>query len=112
MVLKLIGYLILAEARTNMRALIGTSLMNLRGTQILVPIAIWKTVCMYYMQYLKGIEETEVTLRTNVPVGSGDWKISDCFSPGTIMVCCNDVNTSLDVKKIKMDICICMGIYV
>ena len=34
--LKLIGYLILAEARTNMRALIRTNLMNLRGTQILV----------------------------------------------------------------------------
>ena len=29
--LKLIGYLILAEARTNMRALIRTSLMNLGG---------------------------------------------------------------------------------
>ena len=32
--LKLIGYLILAEARTNMRALIRTSLMNLGGTQV------------------------------------------------------------------------------
>ena len=34
--LKLLGYFILAEARTNMRALIRTNLMNLRGTQILV----------------------------------------------------------------------------
>ena len=59
---------------------------------------------MYYMKHLKGIEETEVTVKTIVPVGSGDWKISDCFSPGTDMVCCNDVNTSLDVKNIKMDI--------
>jgi len=59
--LKLIGYLILAEARTNMRALIRTSLMNLRGTQVPELEALLKSLSQFENTTVGNFESLEET---------------------------------------------------